>query len=137
MSKIARILAEEGLIKTAGGSKPVTASGAITMWTSDMSADYIVGGEYKDFTFARVTVEKVEAELLKAAKQVAGSIWVRLGGSAQVGRVMFLGTNKGFKYAVRIRVTGMPMGAVVQEIESVARGARKVQWGEMDFAPQV
>ena len=122
---------EERRAILAGLSKK--ASGGITMWTADMSADFIVGGEYTDYTFATVTTNKIEKELLSEADGIGKAS----GGSYKVGRVMFLGTPKGFRYAVRIRVTGVPFGSTVGAIESKARGARKVQWGELEFAPKV
>ena len=124
------IMLLQGIERQAGLEKK--ASGGITMWTADMSADFIVGGEYTDFTFATVTTDKIEKEVLSEAHGIGKAS----GGSYKVGRVMFLGTPKGFRYAVRIRVTGVPFGSTVGAIESKARGARKVQWRELEFAPQ-
>lgn len=108
-----------------------TAAGPfITEWASDMSADYIIGGEADDKVFSEVTTESIANALRRTAEKIAkGS-----GGRAKVGRPTFYATPGGFRYAIRIRVTGVPVGAVVDAINDHARGPKKVGWSALEWA---
>jgi len=108
-----------------------TASGPfITEWTTDMSADYIIGGEVTFKVFSEVTVESIADALRTNAWEIAKDS----GGRFKMGRPTFHGTSKGFRYAIRIQVTGVPMDVVVDAINDHARGPRKVSWGDLEWA---